>query len=205
MKGDIMVSFDFKKTAALGLIAVAALALAACSTAQPTDDPGVERMGRYILMSKGPEAEVAVGYRNAENSLGSEWLLLEMAMTSPTGQTARVERKNVWVRTPAGVTVPLATQKEFNEDYSSLRPFISKANVARDPMDYWPPRKTQCSIQFFVAPGEGVAFDEVTLNDYRACEGRFMFKIPGAVQAGRYVLGIDFPESEIRIPFTLEN
>jgi hypothetical protein len=70
-------------------------------------------------------------------------------------------------------------------------------------MDYWPPRKQQCAIRFFVAPGEGVAFDEVTVNDFRACQGRFFFRVPGGVQAGRYVLAIDLEESEIRIPFTL--
>ena len=162
-----------------GLVVVTA-ALIGCSSAQPTGDPGVDRVGRYILISKGPEAEVAVGYRHAENSLGSEWLLLEIAMTSPPGQNAKIERQNVSVRTPAGVSIPLATQEEFGQAYSKLRPFLTAANVARDPMDYWPPRKEPCGIQFFVAPGNGIAFDEVSLNDYRACQGRFFFRVPGS-------------------------
>jgi len=198
-----MSSIRISHISVFGLLALVAVASTGCSSAQPTDDPGVDRMGQYILMNKGPEAEVVVGYRHAENNLGSEWLLLEMAVSSPAGQTARIKRENVSVKTPAGLTVPLATQREFGQAYAtSLRPFVKAADVVRDPMDYWPPRKQQCPIQFFVPPGEGVSFDEVSVNDFRACEGRFFFNIPGGVQTGRYVLTIDLQESEIRIPFT---
>jgi hypothetical protein len=71
-------------------------------------------------------------------------------------------------------------------------------------MDYFPPSRQRCSIQLFVAPGEGVSFDQVTVNDRRACEGKLFFYIPGGVQPGRYVLGMDLEEDEIRIPFTME-
>jgi len=71
-------------------------------------------------------------------------------------------------------------------------------------MDYWPPRKQKCAIRFFVAPGSGVSFDEFTVNDFRVCEGRFFFRIPGGVQPGRYVLTIELEESEIRVPIPLE-
>jgi len=205
MKGDAMNSIDVKRIPTLSLVVVAVIGLVGCSSAKPTDDPGVDRMGKYILMHKGPEVEVVVGYRHAQNSLGSEWLLLEMAMTSPVGQTATIERKNVSVRTPAEVTIPLATQTEFNQDYGTLQSFLRAADVVRDPMDYWQPRTESCLIRFFVVPTEGVSFDEVTLNFLRACQGRFLFKIPGGVQAGRYVLNIDLTENEIRIPITFEN
>jgi hypothetical protein len=48
-----------------------------------------------------------------------------------------------------------------------------------------------------------VSFDEVTVNDRRGCFGRLYFSVPGGIQPGRWVLGIDQPESEIRIPFEL--
>jgi hypothetical protein len=200
-----MISKPTLRTLTLGVV-VTAICSFGCSSAQPTDDPGVDRMGQYMLMSKGPEAEVVVGYRYAQQNLGAEWLLLELAITSPPGQTARILRENVSVTTPDGRVVPLATQPEFNEAYrGQLQASIRAANVVRDPMDYWPPRKQKCGIRFFVSPGEGVAFDEVTVNDFRACEGKFFFEIPGGVQAGRYVLTIDLEESEIRIPIPFED
>ena len=205
MKGDAMTSFDIKKAVAASLVLVAVMGVMACSSAEPTDDPGVDRMGKFILMSKGPEAEVVVGYRYAQQTLGSEWLLLEIAMTSPPNQTARILRSNVSIKTPAGNVVPMATQPEFNEAFRGLQAYIRAADVVRDPMDYWPQRKQNCAIRFFVAPGEGVAFDEVTVNDFRACQGRFFFKIPGGVQPGRYVLTIDLEESEIRVPIPFED
>jgi hypothetical protein len=185
--------------------ALAVLTAAGCSSAQPTDDPGVDRLGQYTLITKGPEAEVALGYRYAQSNLGADWLLLEVAATSPSGQTATFERDRISVRTPAGATIPLATQAEFGADYSKLRPSLNKADIARDPMDYWPPRKQTIPLRFFAAPGTGVVFDEITVNDFRAVQGRLMFKVPGGVQPGRYVLSMELEESEVRIPFTLEN
>jgi hypothetical protein len=180
------------------------VAVAGCSSAVPTDTPGVERLGQYILRQQGAEADVVLAYKFASMSLGNEWMLLELALSSPVGASARFTRENIWVRTPDGVRVPAASQKAFGEAYAGLRSQISQANVVRDPMDYFPPNRQLCSIQLFVAPGEGVAFDEVTTNDRRACQGRLFFSIPGGIQAGRYVLGIDLEEDEIRIPFDLE-
>ena len=205
MKGDAMNSIDIKRIPTLSLVVVAVISFVGCSSAKPTGDPGVDRMGKYVLMNKGPEVEVVVGYRHAQNSLGSEWLLLEMAMTSPVGQTATIERKNVSVTTPSGVKIPLATQTEFTQDYGSLQSFLQAADVVRDPMDYWQRRTRTYEIRFFVVPTEGIAFDEVSFNMLRVYQGRFLFKIPGGVQAGRYVLNIDLEESEIRIPIPFED
>jgi hypothetical protein len=191
--------------ATLGVALGTLLAVAVgCSSAVPTETPGVERLGEYILRERGAEAEVVLGYRFANMSLGEEWLILELAVTSPPGQSAKVERDNIFVRTPDGVRIPAATQKAFNEAYQKMRSTVTQANVARDPMDYFPPNREPCSIQMYVAPGEGVAFDQVTVNDRRGCQGKMFFYVPGGIQPGRWVLGIDLEETDIRIPFELQ-
>ena len=144
-----------------------------------------------------------LGYRYASSSIGDEWLILEVALTSPDGQSANIKREDVFVRTPAGERIPLATQREFGEAYSGLRPTLQKAAVARDPMDYFTAKRRDCQLGFFTSPGGGVVFDELTLNDRRGCQGQFFFRVPGGIQPGRWVLGIDLEESEIRIPFTM--
>jgi hypothetical protein len=188
----------------LGITAVGLLATSvACSSAVPTSTPGIERLGRYVLQENTNRVELVVAYKYAAMSLGNEWLILEVAATSPVGKTARLERGKIFLTIPDGSTVPLATQKQFGEAYSRLRPQIAQANIVREPMNYFPPNREACSLGLFVAPGEGVVFNEVSLNDRRACQGKLLFRIPGGVQPGRYVLGIDLEESRIRIPFEL--
>jgi hypothetical protein len=180
-----------------------ALTLTGCSTATPTDTPGVDRMGAYVLKQFGPELWTVLGYRFANSQLGDEWMILEVGLSSPNGQSAEVTREEIFLLSPSGNRIPLATQRQFNEAWGSLRPVIQRANVDRDPLEYFPPSRIECPIQFFVAPGQGVSFDQVTLNDRRGCFGRLFFDVSGGIQAGRWVLGIDLEESEIRIPFEL--
>jgi hypothetical protein len=180
-----------------------ALTITGCSSATPTDTPGVDRMGRYVLKQFGPELWTLLGYRFANSQLGDEWMILEVGLSSPNGQSAKVTREDVFLLSPSGNRIPIATQKQFNEVWGSLRPVIQKANVNRDPLEYFPPSREECAIRFFVAPGQGVSFDEVTVNDRRGCFGRLYIDVPGGIQAGRWVLGIDLEESEIRIPFGL--
>lgn len=190
-------------TVAVLMVALTA-SLTGCSSATPTDTPGVERLGAYILKQFGPELWTVLGYKFASSQLGDEWMILEVGLSSPTGQNAKVTREAIFLRSPSGNTIPLPSQEEFNKAWGDLRPVIAKANVDRDPLDYFPPSRIECSMQFFVAPGQGVSFDEVTVNDRRGCFGRLFFNIPGGIQSGRWVLGIDLEESEIRIPFDLE-
>ena len=186
----------------LALVGVA-VTLVSCSSATPTETPGIERMGRSVLRQSGPELITVLGYRFANSQMGDEWMILEVALSSPGGQTAKVTRENVFLSTPEGNRLPLPTQKEFNEAYASLRSKIARADIDRDPLNYFPPDREPCDMRFFVTPGAGVSFDEVVMNERRACFGRLFFNVPGGVQPGRWVFGIDLPESEIRIPFVL--
>jgi len=181
-----------KSTTPRFIITVLALAgvvmtLVSCSSSTPTDTPGVERLGQYVLKQFGPELWTVLGYRFANSQIGDEWMIIEVGLSSPNGQTATVKRENVFLRAPDGTHVPLPTQKAFNEAYGSLRPIIAKADVDRDPLDYFPPSRIGCAIQFFVTPGGGVSFDEVTVSDRRGCYGRFYFGVPGGIQPGRWV------------------
>lgn len=193
----------FRHTRHLMTLVVVVVAASACSSAVPTDTPGVDRLGEYILQQKGPEVDAVLGYRFADASIGDEWLILEVAVTAPSGQTADIERDNVFVRTPAGERIPLATQREFGEAYPQLRPTLQKAAVARDPMDYFKANRRDCRLGFFTEPGAGVVFEELSLNDRRGCQGQLFFRVPGGIQPGQWTLGIDLEESDIRIPFEL--
>jgi len=203
MKGVKMKTTVPKAVLAAMVILGLAVTFTGCSTATPTDTPGVDSMGQYVLKQFGPELWTVLGYRFANTQLGDEWMILEIGLSSPNGQSAKVTREDIFLLSPSGNRIPLATQKQFNEAWGSLRPVIERANVNRDPLEYFPPSRIECAIQFFVTPGQGVSFDEVTVNDRRGCFGRLFIDVPGGIQAGRWTLGIDLEESEIRIPFEL--
>ncbi len=203
MKGVEMKTKASKAVVAAMVVLGLALTITGCSTATPTDTPGVDRMGEYILKQFGPELWTVLGYRFANTQLGDEWMILEVGLSSPNGQSAEVTREEIFLLSPSGKRIPLPTQKQFNEAYGSLRSTIERADVNRDPLEYFPPSRIECAMRFFVTPGQGVSFDQVTLNDRRGCFGRLFFDVPGGIQSGRWVLGIDLEESEIRIPFEL--
>jgi len=192
-----------KKVLGMAVVAITAAGMAACTSSRPTNASGVSEVGEYIKRYEGPELEMVLGYRYAASELGDEWLILESNFTAAHGGVTKIDRSKVFVRTPAGDRVPMATQQELGEAFGALRSSLRQASITRDPLDYFPPDREECEAGFFTAPGEGIAYDELTLNDRRVCQGRLFFKVPGGVQAGRWTFGIDLQESEVRIPFTL--
>jgi hypothetical protein len=181
-----------------GLVVVAAVG---CSTAVPTETPGVERLGDTVLRSTGPEAEAVVSYRFPELNPAEDWLFLDVAFTA-VRTPVEIDRKKVWVRTPAGEEIPLATQEEFRAAQGELAAKLARADVAAEPLGYFVGR-TEKKIEFFALPFEDVVYDSFWVNNREAYEGRFYFSIPGGVQVGRWELHVKLAESELRIPFRL--
>jgi hypothetical protein len=178
------------------------LLLLGCATGVPTGVVGVDRMGATVLRYRGPELELALSYRFATMSLGEDWLLLHVALTAAPGKLTAVKREKVFVLTPQGQRIELASQEEFSQAYSILLPTLRRAALAADPLDYFS-RDLLCPLDFFAAPGEGLAFPEVQLDDRRVCQGTLFFRVPGGVQPGTWTLALDLQESRVRVPFTL--
>jgi hypothetical protein len=184
---------------AAGLVAGSSLG---CSSAVPTETPGVERLGAYVLRYQGPEVEAVLSYRFAAASIGGDWLLLDVAVTGANHDGVEVRRDRIVLRSPAQQDVPLAPQEEFAAAYAELVPVISRADVASDPLDYWVGRREE-HLEFFSPPGAALVFPSFWVNDARVCSGRLFFRPDGGVQDGRYELRISLLESEVRIPFRL--
>ena len=184
------------------IVAVLAILGIACSSATPTATPGVDQMGQTVLRYQGPEIEAVIGYRYASQNLGDEWLIVDLAVTAAGGDSVKIDRSRIFVRPPGGDAVYLPSQEEFAAAYGSLQSKIVRASVAADPLDYFKPR-LECALRFLAEPGAGLVFPETWVDDRRVCSGRLFFPIPGGVQAGTYVFGIDLTESKVRIPFKL--
>lgn len=179
-----------------------AVVTVSCSTATPTSTPGVERMGSTILHYRGPELDAVVSYRFASLNEGADWLLLDVALSGNTRISVEVKREKIFVRIPSGEVVPLATQTEFGQAYTQLAATLARADVTSEPLDYYPARRPK-GLDFLVAPGSGISLESAWVNDLDVAVGRLAFFLPGGVQKGPYELGIDLPESKVRIPFRL--
>ena len=173
-----------------------------CRSGVPTGTPGVERVGATALRYAGPEVEAVLSTRAAAGQSGEEWLFLDVAITGAGHTGVEVRRERVALRVPGGEVIPLATQKEFNEAYPHLAAALARADVAAEPLDYFPVRRSK-RLDFLVAPGSGLTFDSVWVSDLEVAIGRLCFAVPGGVQAGPYELRIDLRESKVRIPFRL--
>ncbi|HVN75826.1 MAG TPA: hypothetical protein VMT19_05870 [Thermoanaerobaculaceae bacterium] len=188
---------------ALALIgAIGMIASTACTTATPTETPGLYLVGKTVLHYKGPEVETVLSYRVATLRPGEDWLFLDVAITGTGRDSVELKREKISVRIPSGDVVPLATQREFGEVYPQLTAALARADVAAEPLDYFVNRKPK-SLNFLVAPGTGISFDSVWVNDLDVAVGRLCFFVPGGVQNGPYELLIDLQESKVRIPFRL--
>lgn len=186
----------------LGAIGIFVMAAIACSTAVPTGAPGVERAGATVLHFKGNEVNVVLSYRFASQNLGADWLFLDAAVTGNTRASVELKRDKVSLVIPSGEVLPLPSQQEFGEAYNSLRALDARADVAAEPLDYYIGRG-ECALRFLAPPGAALVRPSVWVNDQRVCSGRLYFPLPGGVQAGRYELRIDLPETRVRIPFEL--
>ena len=108
------------------------------------------------------------------------------------------------MRTPAGEEVALATQEEFRAAHGELAPKLAQADVAGEPLGYFAGR-IEKKLELFATPFEGLVFDSFTVTDREVYVGRLYFSIPGGVQTGRWELHARLAESELRIPFRLED
>lgn len=188
------------------IAAVSAGAALSCGTTSTvgTVTPTVDQVSEYVVRYTGPEIELVTAYGYAQNHLGSEWLILEVAVSGPRGGSVTVERGDISVTAPDGDSYPAAKQSDLNEDWGELRPIIRAANVAQDPMLYFSPNRTRCKLSFYVGPAEGVARSSVTVNDRMACNGKLFFKVPQGVDSGQWILSLDLDEGTVRLPITLK-
>jgi len=194
--------------AMLLVLAAATPALAQEKTAAPPG--GQQRLGipgETIRTVSNDEGYVIVGFSVANASVGQEWLLLEVGITTQPNVKATLTRKDFVLVTPDGKEVPLATSQEFNAAGGKLRSLNARANIQRQSINYFPAwAKNPCAMRFFPeAPGgqRVLSRDEVSLDSRRACVGRLYFHLPGGIQYGQYYLQVTFPNSVIKVPFRI--
>jgi len=198
----------------LGLAAAFAVLLVsgrpgAQQTPVKVPQPGVPQImtleGEFIRIAYNNEGYVSLGYRVANESVGQEWMMMDVGMTIRAGQPMyKLTRSSISVETPEGKKIPLATNGEYlNVD---LRKLEQRALTNPDEIGYFPPEASDkpCRISMFAATGSPTrAFDDVDLQSNRGCLGRLYFHIPGGIKYGQHWLNVQFKGSLVRVPFRI--
>jgi len=194
------------------LACVATMSLmAACASVGPPAPATLDQPGQHLMRYHGPRLEVVVSSRFAASSLGEPWLMLNVSMTGTRRVAARVSRDGLFVIAPSGERIAAPTQREFAEAFPEVQSLIHRAALASEPLSYAGGDKERCRLAFFATPGVAIrrpgdahTSDLLFVNNRMLCSGPLYFPIPGGVQPGTWVLGIQLDEITIRIPFALE-
>src|SRR5688572_8063125 len=151
--------------------------------------------GEYVRVAYNNEGYISLGYRTANQSIGEEWMLLEIGATGREGKpNYDLTRTAISLETPDGKTLPLPTNSGYRQ--ADLRALERRSTVVRDSINYFPPSASQgCRIGFFAEQSSAaMSYDQVELSPNRGCVGRLYFKIPGGIQYGQHWLNVKFKE-----------
>ena len=174
---------------------------------EPTVPELFTALGSYVRVAYNNEGFATLGYRIVQNSIGQEWVLLETGITVNEGTKAyRLKREHLTLKTPEGNTIPLATQKEFQQA-NGLPALNKRLKVQSDSINYFPVEVTRATpLRFFAQLGSGpsnLAFDEAELSSNRVRIGRVFFHLPDGIETGQYWFNIQFADSLVEVPFRI--
>ena len=176
------------------------------SPSQAGEKVGIE--GTFVRVAENQEGWVVVGYGTANESVGKDWMLLDVGITLQHGvKSQKLTRDQVTLVTPDHTVIPLATQEEIMKARGDLEAMSRADAMMHDSINYFPadaPR--ECRIGFFTDPSQmqpGMAYDQVDLNNQAACVGRVYFHVPNGIQYGDYNLDVKFEDSVVRVPMNI--
>ena len=202
-----------RTVAAATLFCLAVLLAPTLGMAQETEavDPGETKYApaaEWVRVASNDLGYAIVGYRFANQSVGKEWMLLDVGLTIPKGGKNQVlKRDAISISLPDDTMIPMASQQDYQADRGKLRGLDATALAAADNINYFPPSATYpCRIGFFTdasQEGRGPAYDQVELSWNGACIGRMYFKIPDGIQYGQHTLNIMFDGGMLRVPFKI--
>ena len=172
-------------------------------------EPGVPQImtmeGRYVRAAYNNEGYVILGYQLANDSVGGEWMLLEIGATlMQKVPDYKLTREAITLTTPDGTEVPLPTLEEFRK--GKTQGLQNQARVIKDSIDYFPPWVSELEparvLTWTSTIPERLGTWPSSVRS-RAALGRLYFKLPGGIQYGQHWLNVKFEKSLVRVPFKI--
>jgi len=197
-----------KKSVFVPIIIAAATLIAACSSSSSntarTTEPRVDKPGKTISRYSDTMVEVIVDYKFANNSIGDDWMILNVAVTGWESKAVEVRRGHVLVRTPDGRKIPLPPYSDFIAAYPEVQSASRRAALASDPIDFTQAGRQTCDLRFQPLPGTNTALESVYVNMRKICQALLFFPVQGGIQPGTWEFIIEFEEFDARVPFEID-
>jgi hypothetical protein len=186
-----------------------AMSLAPMSaTAQDESKQSLGVPGTFVRVASTEDGWVTLGYRLANETVGDEWMLLEVVLALPQGtQETAIKRTDIALVAPGPKVVQVATQAEYQKA-NFLMALNRRSEITRDPINYVPNNATASRpLNFFGDPSKpgtaAVGRDQVSLTDRFSAAGRLFFHVPGGIQLGTHNLNVVFANSTVKVPFEI--
>ncbi len=200
-------SYRFTFGAVVAFTAALALAANAPHAQQTTHElfPNATDRGQAAVEYEDDDLHVVAAYYHSQQSHDSKWLLVEVAVSAD--RNIRIDRKDIYLLTPDGRRVPLATQRAWSRDHQLVRPIMLQARSTRHGIRSYFKESTGRNFRFFVPPFGGTAYPFFNANQWRTSWGDLFFTSPtGAWDAGTYSLVFENAEEDARavLPIDLE-
>jgi hypothetical protein len=156
------------------------------------------------VVHEGPELTVALGFYQATRSIGDEWLVVAVELTSSANSgRSIVNRGDIFAISPDGRRLPLVSQQLFREAFASIRVTVERALRGLPILGRYDRSQMPCDRWFLASPFGGFDYEEVPVNTFQLCSGPLVFQVVGGIQPGRWRLIIELEESRVDIPFEL--
>ena len=197
---------DFSRRSAPAWLAVAAFFLFGVGRVYADlDSPNVKKLGRTVSRYRDDVLQIVIGYKHAHYHLDSSWILLETCISATGSQPVEIYREDVALFGPDGTRMPMPSQKKMAQGIPDLSRMLLQARATRDPLGgYFPGCYREERLGFFAVPGEGIVFDQVTVDRETLAWGHLFFESPkGRFEPGIYTLVMENKVAHVRLPLAL--
>lgn len=181
----------------------AALALTA-PHAQSQAVPAHTQLGKAVVEFHDTAIQMVAAYNFSQRNHDSRWLMIEAGLS--TARDATIQRTAIVLRSPQGREIPLATQRQVNENITDVETLLQNARVvSHDVPSYFTQRDRVERMGLFTLPFGPVVHDSFVVDRDRVAVGPFLFESPsGAWENGTYALVLQHGAGAAELPIHLE-
>ena len=180
------------------------VALGTAPFAQSREFAHVRELGGALVEYNDGATQAVAAYYHSQRNHDSKWLLIEIGMMSRGALT--LGRDQVELVTPAGLTLPLASQRQWGQDGGRARLLLQQALPTRHQVEsYFREVNGREALRFFARPEEGgTTIDSTQVMPEQVVLGDLYFESPtGLWNRGTYTLVIHRPSGQVKLPIAL--